>query len=55
MLGKGYMYVFLTPEIFNEPERRMLLLLLCPRLEGSAVRLSCMFSVLRSGMEVRID
>lgn len=29
-----YIYVFLTPKI-NEPERRMSLLLLCPRLEGS--------------------
>lgn len=38
MVGKGniyiYIYVFLTPKI-NEPERRMSLLLLCPRLEGS--------------------
>lgn len=54
VLGRGYMYVFLIPEI-NEPETRMSLLLLCPRLEGSAVRLLRMFSIFRSGMEARID
>lgn len=58
MVGKGYIYlqiyVLLTPEI-NEPESRMLLSLLCPRLEGSAVRLLHMFSILRSGREVRVN
>lgn len=33
----------------------MLLMLLCPRLEGSAVRLLHVISILRNGREVKID